>query len=205
MALPSCESPSGMTTVSQPKMSPAADIPAEETELTWKDISQLLKHKLTSASFAKALRYSQEHGHESEHAPSTFDPACVIHWWTDVGRGGFHMNCFPAASSTRLEAQLEVRKTSVWETSFLTSSRSRAWSPGLTSTMSSYKHPTGLMRRTLTSGCWRWEERFLKLAFFLGSQRPNRVRFGSAVFYPEGYLAYSAPGSVEVRSAFNPL
>lgn len=36
------------------------------------------------------------------------------------------------------------------------------------------------------------------LFLLIGSERPNRVLFGSDVFKPEGYLAYSAPGKVEV-------
>lgn len=34
---------------------------------------------------------------------------------------------------------------------------------------------------------------------FFPSQRPNRVVFGSTVFEPTGYLAYSPAGQVEVR------
>uniref|UniRef100_H3D7Z0 Transferrin receptor 1b n=1 Tax=Tetraodon nigroviridis TaxID=99883 RepID=H3D7Z0_TETNG len=135
VALPSCESPSGMTTVSQPKMSPAADIPAEETELTWKDISQLLKHKLTSASFTKAL--------------SEFDSS-----------GG-------AAGSEEDERLGDLIFNQFKEQSM------EPWT----------------------------DQHYVQLQT-PDSQRPNRVRFGSAVFYPEGYLAYSAPGSVEGKLVY---
>lgn len=48
---------------------------------------------------------------------------------------------------------------------------------------------------------------FLKVSvFFICSERKNCVSFGSAEFYPEGYLAYSATGTVTVRQqTFTPL
>lgn len=64
--LVSCESESVTMTGSpgsQPEASPAVVIPAEEAELKWTDITQLLKEKLTSGSFTKTLRYSEEHEH----------------------------------------------------------------------------------------------------------------------------------------------
>lgn len=58
----SCEPKPKMTTVSQTQATAAplpAALPAEETELQWQDITQLLKQKLTSQSFKKTLRYFQ--------------------------------------------------------------------------------------------------------------------------------------------------
>lgn len=63
MDLVSCESGHGRTTGSQTQAPPAADIPVEEPKLNWEDIRRLLKEKLTSESFTKTLRYSQEHEH----------------------------------------------------------------------------------------------------------------------------------------------
>lgn len=55
-----------MTTGSQTQAPPAADIPdipVEEPKLNWEDIRRLLQEKLTSESFTKTLRYSQDHEH----------------------------------------------------------------------------------------------------------------------------------------------
>lgn len=65
-ALVSCEpgvSPTTGSPTTSPTAIPAADVPAEETELDWKDITQLLKEKLISEAFTKTLRYSGEHEH----------------------------------------------------------------------------------------------------------------------------------------------
>lgn len=65
-----------MTTGNQTQAPPAADIPVEEPTLNWKDIRRLLKEKLTSESFTKTLRYSQEH----EHVPlSDIIITCTLH------------------------------------------------------------------------------------------------------------------------------
>lgn len=58
----SCESQSGTatTTESEPEESPAADVAAEDRELAWNDITQLLKQKLTAKSFTETLRYLQK-------------------------------------------------------------------------------------------------------------------------------------------------
>lgn len=120
------------------------------------------------------------------------------------------MNCFSAATSTYLIGQHQARETSIWQSSFLLSSRSRSWSPGLTSTAFSCKHQTGLMQHTHThTNLWMLAlgKVFLKVSvFFICSERKNCVSFGSAEFYPEGYLAYSATGTVTVRQqTFTPL
>lgn len=48
------------TQVTSAPVTAAAAVP-EETELHWKDITQLLKQKLTSQSFKKTLRCFQQH------------------------------------------------------------------------------------------------------------------------------------------------
>lgn len=40
------------------------------------------------------------------------------------------------------------------------------------------------------------------LCTLVDSERPNQVLFGSDVFKPTGYLAYSAPGKVQVSLKF---
>lgn len=65
-----CEALAKVVTGSQTQVTSAAVTAApvtaaaaapEETELQWKDITQLLKQKLTTQSFKKTLRYFQHH------------------------------------------------------------------------------------------------------------------------------------------------
>lgn len=60
----SCEPQAKVVTGSQTQVTSApvtAPAAPEETELQWKDITQLLKQKLTSQSFKKTLRYFLQH------------------------------------------------------------------------------------------------------------------------------------------------
>lgn len=89
-----CEPQAKVVTGSQTQVTSApvtaAAAAPEETELQWKDITQLLKQKLSSQSFTKTLRYFQQHQPVYQEV-STFLKTIICHsrhpvatYWTHV-------------------------------------------------------------------------------------------------------------------------